>query len=42
MVALERILEASNLYTDYLQAKSKRKSIFDLEINLVEKSKLPQ
>ena len=42
MVALERILEASNIYTDYLQTKNKRKSIFDLDINLVEKSKLPQ
>ena len=44
MVALERILEASNIYEDYLQTKGlkKRASIFDIEINPVEKSKLPQ
>ena len=37
MVALERILEASGIYEDYLQTKGSKKkaSIFELEINLV-------
>ena len=45
MVALEKILEASSIYQDYLTTrgtKNKRASIFEAEFNLVEKPKLPQ
>ena len=44
MVALEKILEASNIYKDYLKKghNQRKPSIVLVELDLVEKSKLPQ